>query len=237
MPPKSNYYKRVTKKSSFKPRAGYKNNARLRAYKAKSATTMVSRGIAPLAQRYLSTLRYAERFTHTSPIVVGLPAVYMWNLNAINDPNRTGVGHQPYGHDTLSVLYQRYRVFAVSYKVTWEPNNINAGTVSVVPKNDDSSLAVDAGYSMEFPRSKTAQLSVTHPTTISGRISLPNLTGQTLAEYKGAERYAAVFGNAPSEIMTLQCYLTTQSASASLTANIELIYEFECFDPLQQVQS
>lgn len=231
----TNYYKRYAKKSTSKPYSKYKNTSKLRTYKARSATTMVSRGIRPLAQRFVTSMRYSQRFVIATAFS-GLPKVYQFNLNAINDPDRTGVGHQPYGHDTFQGLYQRYRVFAVDYQVTSLPNNVNAGSFSVVPKNDDGSLAVDVGYVQEFPRSKSTFLSLQDHRTLRGTISLPDLTGQTLAEYKGSDRYAAVFGNAPTEIMTLQVYLTLPT-TASVEFDVILNYHVELFDPLAAVQS
>ena len=191
---------------------------------------MVSKGVRPLAQRFITSMKYAERITMTTAFA-GLPVVYMFNLNSLQDPNRTGIGHQPFGHDTLSPLYQRYRVYAVSYSVIVEPTTSSPGMVTVIPKNDDGGVGPDAGFVMEFPRGKTAPLGFQTPTVITGRISLPALTGQTLTEYKGSDRYAAVFGNSPTEIMTLQTYLTTQVAT-TVVVNVSLTYECELFDPI-----
>lgn len=236
MPPKSNYYKRYAKKSTTKPYSKYKNNSKLRAYKAKSVTTMVSRGVRPLAQRFITTMKYVERVV-ISTTLADLPAVYMFNLNSIYDPNRTGLGHQPFGHDTFSGLYSRYRVFAADYSVTALPNNANAGTLSVIVKNDSASVfPLDPAFAAEYPRSKTIYLRIQDPSSISGSISLPSLVGQTPAQYKAEDRYASTFLVSPTELMTLQLYLTLASAS-QITCDVTINYHVELFDPIAIAQS
>jgi len=43
---------------------------------------------------------------------------YYFHSNSIYDPDGTGLGHQPYYRDQLSVLYNRYRVHSVTVKLT-----------------------------------------------------------------------------------------------------------------------
>ncbi len=47
---------------------------------------------------------------------VGTKGTYIFRTNDIFDPNFTATGHQPYGHDTLALVYTKYKV--LSSKIT-----------------------------------------------------------------------------------------------------------------------
>lgn len=51
---------------------------------------------------------YAEQFALTSSL--GFVANYQFLLNSIYDPNYTGGGHQPLGHDQWAQFYKTYKV-------------------------------------------------------------------------------------------------------------------------------
>ncbi len=42
--------------------------------------------------------------------VGGLPSTHLFNAASIYDPDRTGAGHQPFGRDEISALYDNYVV-------------------------------------------------------------------------------------------------------------------------------
>jgi len=84
----------------------------------------------PISQRYICKMKYAEAVNSDAA------GLYAFNLNSIFDPNRTGVGHQPYGHDTLSILYNRYRVISCSYRVIAQTSANTAGLqITALPSN------------------------------------------------------------------------------------------------------
>ena len=60
---------------------------------------VVNRALHPIPQRFITKMKYAEQFATDGN------GRYAFNLNSIFDPNRSGVGHQPYGYDTLSTLW------------------------------------------------------------------------------------------------------------------------------------
>ena len=70
----------------------------------------------PFPVRMVATLRYCETITITQSLnTVGN---YCFNCNSIQDPNSTGSGHQPYGHDTYQSIYNQYTVLKSKIKVT-----------------------------------------------------------------------------------------------------------------------
>ncbi len=55
-------------------------------------------------------MRYGTAFTLTAGAVGVYGTEQVFRLNSIYDPDLTSTGHQPYGHDTMATLYNRYRV-------------------------------------------------------------------------------------------------------------------------------
>ena len=90
--------------------------------------TNVNKSLGPLlpAQRYITSMKYSQTFTISS----ALGAVQRFNLNNIYDPDRTGVGHQPYGYDQLGAIYNRYRVIACHWAINVYPSTGTAQCVS-----------------------------------------------------------------------------------------------------------
>lgn len=68
----------------------------------------LSRYFDPFPAKAHYTLRYSDVIT-LNP-AAGATANYLFRANSIFDPDLTGVGHQPYGHDTLQSIYKSYVV-------------------------------------------------------------------------------------------------------------------------------
>lgn len=82
--------------------------------------------------------KYYENVQLTSS--VGSIANHHFTLNGMFDPNITGIGHQPYYFDQMTVVYNHYTV--VGTKVTIQIlSNTNSGSISgqfVLWQNDDT---------------------------------------------------------------------------------------------------
>ncbi|AXH74322.1 MAG: putative capsid protein [Cressdnaviricota sp.] len=68
----------------------------------------LSRYFDPFPAKAQYTLRYSDQIT-LNPVAAAT-SHYHFRANSIFDPDRTGVGHQPYGHDTLQGIYKSYVV-------------------------------------------------------------------------------------------------------------------------------
>ena len=79
------------------------------------------------------------RYCETIEIDAGVAsaAAYYFRANSIFDPNQTGTGHQPYGHDTFATMYNHYEVVKSQL------------TAVFVPFNADISGCVQCGVSVE----------------------------------------------------------------------------------------
>lgn len=76
----------------------------------------------PISNSMIVKMRYVERFT-LNPSATAAD-VYLFIANSIYDPNQTGTGHQPLGHDQWKNFYQHYSV--LGSKLTLKA--VSAGT-------------------------------------------------------------------------------------------------------------
>lgn len=221
------------RKSRRRPRRRALRSRRKRSRRVRRDTTVV-RGVNPFSPRLICKLKYADRntFTTTGNVI----ATYLWNMNSIFDPDRTGTGHQPYGYDTLATIYQKYRVFAFRYRITLITEAAGEPITWIVTPQNHASAASAVSLAMEEPRSisKISQLGIR--TMFKGKVSLPRIAGQTSSQYRAGDYYSAVINADPAEIMCLR--LTSFSAAAvTFIYTITLEYYVEFFDPLQLGQS
>lgn len=219
-------------KKSFrrKPRA-------VRRKRAKRSTTLANRSaIAPIPARYITKMKYAESFVLAG---TGLRTQQM-NLNSLFDPNRTGLGHQPYGFDQLcgpsgSALYNRYRVFKVDYVVVCANDTYNIH-YAVLNSNDASPPINSVSEARENPR---CQYVCQNPggtlKKLTGSISIPSLMGRTKAQYMASNEYQAAYNASPTEFAIMNIYAQGLNddvgVAMSHTVNILLTYHVEFFDP------
>lgn len=205
--------------------------------KRRQATTNVNRSLNPIPSRYICKMKYAETITTTSP-----GGQYILNLNSLFDPDRTGVGHQPYGFDNLALLYNRYRVISCGWRVQ-SPATTNGlpFTIACMPSNDLGITWLSMGEMVENPRVKyVVQNPGAAAVVLRGRSYLPALIGRTKAQYMADDDYQAVVTASPNEnaLLYLQTFLSTSgSPLGPLALNVVLEYTVEFFDVKHVTQS
>lgn len=149
----------------------------------------VNHSLAPIAQRYITKMKYAE--VVSSGAGGGVYGRYQFNLNSIFDPSLTGIGHQPYGHDTLQTMYGRYRVIACRYRVSINSFLNQYLQLAVIPTNDNVT-PVNIAEVRENPRAKyTLQAPGAPQRFVSGNVYLPSLMGRTKSQYMADDRFQA----------------------------------------------
>lgn len=189
--------------------------------------TNVVRGLKPFASRYITKMKYSGAYT----LQVLNNYSQIMNLNSLFDPDRTGIGHQPYGFDQLSGIYNRYRVISCRWAI-----NAYSGTTpirfaclpcnEIPPINNVSEICENprAQFKLQYPQGGT--------TTIKGRSYIPSLVGRTKAQYMADDRYQATSGASPAELALL--FITGQSmadAATDINLTVTLEYTVEWFDP------
>lgn len=204
----------------------------------KSKMTTVVQGRGPIAARTIAKLKYTQDVQSN-----GSTFSHVWNANSIFDPDRTGTGHQPYGHDTYESLYNRYRVLKVSYRIQMAnlSTTVNSTWKAIVVTNNSNTAYTSDTLPGESPNSVTKLLPSGNAVTFKGVIYPWTITGVTKKEYMDDDRFQAQFGASPTEFICLQMVYAGIGGSVppinTVAFNIVLIYTVEMFDPKELAQS
>lgn len=186
------------------------------------------RSIQPIAQRCIVKMKYSEVIT--TDLANGY---YAMNLNSIYDPNRSGIGHQAYGFDTFSSLYNRYRVVSCGYRL-----QVGLGSTTVpvsltaIPGNEQITAST-ASEIRENPRSKyIIQNPGSDSKVIRYKSYIPSLVGRTRAQYMADDRYQSTVNASPPElaVLNIQTFSTSDVALAGVQVQVLMEYTVEFFD-------
>jgi len=187
----------------------------------------VNRALQPIPQRYICKLKYADTVTTDAA------GIFRFNLNSLFDPNRSGVGHQPYGYDTLATLYNRYRVISCGWRAQipiTASSGLSAG-LGAMPANEDLSFA-NFSELRENPRAKyIVQNPGADAVVLRGKTYIPSLVGRNKSQYMADDRYQAPVNASPPELAVLNFYgAAGNDAPAAITFQVVLEYTVEFFD-------
>lgn len=140
--------KRRTRSRSSKKSTGAKRYTRSSAIK-RSRTTGENQiwpyrglGYSQVFDPFPAQMRVRMRYCTTITLspTLGVPDHKMFRANSIFDPDQSGVGHQPYGHDTYAGIYNHYMVESSTIVLT--PLE-NADGVIGVTLTDDTTVNGD----------------------------------------------------------------------------------------------
>lgn len=169
----------------------------------------------PFPAKATAKMRYSTVIT-LNP-TTGLTASHIFRANGIQDPDQTGIGHQPYGHDTYESIYNHYNV-RNSY-ITMTPTNPRAGIFGC-SLTDDSTVQGDYDTVRETKGTRMAVMSdnnsnpptVTQSFNVNKNFDLPF-----------QKSTSASFGQNPSEAMVFHCWAESDSSSGDGASNNYLI--------------
>lgn len=214
------------------PRSARRKAPRRRAA-PKRSTVVVNRALHPIPQRFITKMKYSEYVDTGS-----LTGQYAFNMNSLYDPNRTGLGHQPYGYDTLATLYNRYRVVSCGWRIQLAGDAASAFVLTSLPANEIVT-SVSISEMRENPRCKYIQQNPgSAALTLHGKCSLPSLMGRTKSQYMSDDRYSANVGVSPAELAILNLQ-TANTADGIVGTKLQVLLEFtvEWFDIKNLAQS
>jgi len=206
-----------------------------RLQKVNNYTVINKPGFTTIAPHCLISFKYNEVVQYSNATNVG--SQNLFNLNSCFDPNRTGVGHQPYNWDQFGgVLYNRYRVLKVKWKVSFGPANSTvygaAGPVNGLPTTVSNVTTFESFC--EIPWIRSGMIGATgFAFVLKGKVSLNELNGVTIDEYLADDRFSSTYNSTPFEVMVLNV-ATFNNNGSSVTTNVlvELIYEVDLHDPI-----
>lgn len=199
--------------------------------------TLVNRALHPIPQRYITKMKYSEL------VSTNANGFYAFNLNSIFDPNRTGVGHQPYGFDTLATLYNRYRVIACGWRIAPVAPAVLASSsiqLGCLPANEELTGILSMSEVKENPRARYSLTTTGGDLKfVNGKTYIPSLVGRSKAQYMADDRYQSIITSNPNELAILNVYTATGNIDSTGTFPIQVLLEYtvEFFDIKHLAQS
>jgi hypothetical protein len=189
-----------------------------------------------VAPRLVTRLRYAELVTMTTDVLGN--STNAFNLNSLFDPNRTGAGHQPRGYDELSNLYNRYRVYGLTFKVTATTSGTDQLQLGAYPRNG-TGTPVTLSDTAEQPFAQIASFTAYQKGVVSGYVDLPKLNGKTRVAYAADDTTQAEVSTSPAETMVLNLQVFSLTTTQNSVARMVVLLEFDCefSDPKSLIES
>lgn len=196
----------------------------------------VNRALRPFAQRYITKLKFAQvQFLSGAG-----PGAWRYRLNSLFDPDFSGIGHQPYGFDQLTPLYNRYRVISCSYVVSAVDQSGQYITFATLPANEQVNT-LTLSQMRENPRCQFAvQAPASAMKQITGKVYLPSLVGRNKAQYMADDRYQSLVTASPDEAAILNIYVQRMDEginALNVPLTVTLEYTVEFFDIKNFAQS
>lgn len=174
-------------------------------------------------------LPYYEKGYSIGGGLVGLANTQLCNIGSIFDPDTTGVGHQPLGHDQYAAIYEQYVVLNIMYEVVIA--NFSAAQVvvagvtisdSLTPQTDVRVLVENGGTdwrTLGFNGSNTAVA------TFKGKVNIAKVHGLTESEHISA--HLAQFGANPAESVFMHVWAADgfSGTAPTVQCSIRLMYD------------
>lgn len=216
---------------------------RMRRTRRKVFTSSMKSSSTPIPDRYFTKLRYTDIHGMSFTGGSGVPATQSYRINSIFDPDLTGTGHQPLGHDEMATLYNRYRVYGMKYRITLSNQSTTDYAdicVSLRPNTTTYSsiyTAMESAYNQKSivgPETGSRNISI-----IKGYASVAKLRGISKRQLAIEEDYGALFGSNPGNIPLLTIFAQNQNSATSITVNarVDLVYYVCLYDRKLLVQS
>lgn len=175
-----------TKRSMFRAK---RRSSKKRRY------TGIPKTIMPLGPAVVR-MKYSTQWTMI-PTITNVPYHSFWRACSIFDPDATGGGHQPHGHDTAALFYQHYTVLGAKITIRTAPNTSTTPmyfAINLVDSQSPSNIA-SPDELLEAPTSRLKCL----PT--DGKCSTITSTYSMKKYWRGSKPGAltALFGANPTE--------------------------------------
>lgn len=192
----------------------------------------------PVPTRLITNLKYSDIMIQAA-LAAGPGVIdYKFNLNSLFQPNITGGGHQPMGHDQLATLYENYRVFSTKFKIIVAPHIGESNViVATALTNSNTSYTVPTNAA-ESTFGKIKMATFYEPAVVVGSIDLAKLNGRSTIAYQADDETQGLMTASPAETLELHVVISNSSGS-SQTVDLSIILEYHCelFNPVQLGQS
>lgn len=235
----------MKRKATSQRRSSTRKRGRSSAKKRSYRSLYVPRGPVPLSTTV--RMRYCESIK-LNPGIGGTLAFTSFSANSIYDPNSSGTGHQPYGHDTYEQLYNHYLVLGSKITATFVSTDTtsSAGTQACGIKLDDDLGTLNADKDAICEQSDV-KYAVLKDSRNGGLVKLKqyyspksffNLNQSAVAARQA--QLGAQFGVNPSEGTYFRLFtapLDPLANSGEVLCHIEIEYMVRCTEPKDISQS
>lgn len=206
-------------------------NIRHRSFRRRNVPNSVISRTSPIPDRYMTKLHYSQLFTLA---YAGALTKQKFRMNSIYDPDYSGVGHQPMGHDELSVLYNKYRVYGCKYHISISNTDANYQAEVVVQNRPNSVDVTTFTEAMESPyrQYKIVGAEGSGPKHITGYHNVSKVYGVKKSIISTDNTFWANIGADPGAVTFLNIFMQNQSTAIALSCNfrINLVYYVEFFE-------
>lgn len=164
-----------------------------------------------------------------------LTSYLQFRVNSLYDPDFTGVGAKPLWTDQLALMYNKYRVHGLKYKLTLSCVNNNRLTqVGLVTAN---TTTAETKWQPLAERPETRVVTVppvgATPRVVRGYIPAGKAYGLTKRQMKEDEEFITSFGTNPTKSAFLSIYGVTMAASAVIDFRLDMTFLTECLDRIK----
>lgn len=185
----------------------------------------------PFPYKMHAVLRYSE-VVSINPST-GIPGHYLFRANGIFDPNYTGTGHQPYGHDQYAAIYNHYQVLEST--ITMSPAQGNLDGIYGITLLADTTPEADYDTIREM---KSTRMSITKDSNGSAPQTVTNYFNSKTFFNKSEQ--SALFGASPADSFYFDCWnegRTNGVAGQNIPFLITITYKVMMFEPKKLGQS
>lgn len=183
-------------------------------------------------------LRYCDTIQITA--IGGTPVQHVFRANSIYDPNYSGTGHQPMGHDTWATMFNHYTVTGSKISIQVIPDSSNA-------TNGRAGLLLQPGPALPYTNVNAmieakmgSYRNISHQTgkasTMVQKFSSKRFFN--VQDVKDVGKLGAAFGADPSEeAYFLIWYADQESATTSVRVTITIDFIVQFSEPKHLPQS
>lgn len=216
-------------------------------------TLLASRAFMPPS--LVTKMRYVERFTLNNENTTGITGSEIaFRLGSLFDFNFTGTGHQPWGFDQLTPLYQQYQVYAL--KISVRVHHVTGVdpflAINLRPNSSGYNLQNKFMYEiaerssntvMLFEQSNSDQSAATgrsvDKTWESGLIYLADIEGLSRLEYSNDVTYKGLAGGNPTKtpIMSIACGSAEPVPSCTVKCHVQVEFYVKWTSPNTPAES
>lgn len=161
-------------------------------------------------------MRYCATITLTPTL--GVADHYLFRANSIFDPDQTGAGHQPYGHDTYAAIYNHYQVESSTCVIT--PLENADGVIGI-------SLTDDTTVNANFDTIKETKGTAMKPMGANGvPMNVVQYYNRNQIFNPAQANDKANFGANPAEVSFFHVWATAKDSTASDTFTIQVAISY-----------